>query len=81
MWRNRIIPAYAYPTAYCRNANTAFFDGLSLYREKFGQSYTYDEDNNLISAVDAQKNATKFEYNAKQRPDGNHRSQREQVQI
>ena len=50
--------------SYCRNANTAFFDGLSLYREEFGQSYTYDEDNNLISAVDAQKNATKFEYNA-----------------
>ena len=50
--------------SYCRNANIAFFDGLSLYREEFGQSYTYDEDNNLISAVDAQKNATKFEYNA-----------------
>ncbi len=49
--------------SYCRNANIAFFDGLSLYREEFGQSYTYDEDNNLISAVDAQKNATKFEYN------------------
>ena len=49
---------------YCRNANIAFFDGLALYREEFGQSYTYDKDNNLISAVDAQKNAMKFEYNA-----------------
>lgn len=49
---------------YCRNANLAYVDGLSLYREEFGQTYTYDDDNNLISAVDSQKNATKFEYNA-----------------
>ena len=41
--------------SYCRNANIAFFDGLSIYREEFGQSYTYDEDNNLISAVDARR--------------------------
>ncbi|MDO4337443.1 MAG: RHS repeat-associated core domain-containing protein [Eubacteriales bacterium] len=49
---------------YCRNANQAFFDGLALYREEFGQSYTYDKDNNLISVTDAQKNAAKFEYNS-----------------
>lgn len=49
---------------YCRNANTAYFDGLSLYREEFGQTYTYDDQNNLTSAVDSQKNTTKFEYNS-----------------
>lgn len=49
---------------YCKNANTAYFDGLSLYREEFGQTYTYDDKNNLVSAVDSQKTATKFEYNA-----------------
>ena len=49
---------------YCRNANTAYFDGLSLYREEFGQTYTYDDQNNLTSAVDSQKNATKFDYNS-----------------
>lgn len=49
---------------YCKNANTAYFDGLSLYREEFGQTYTYDDKNNLVSAVDSQKNTTKFEYNA-----------------
>lgn len=49
---------------YCKNSNTAYFDGLSLYREEFGQTYTYDDKNNLVSAVDSQKNATKFEYNA-----------------
>ena len=48
---------------YCKNANMAFFDGLSLYREEFGQSYTYDDKNNVISAVDAQRNASRFEYN------------------
>ena len=49
---------------YCHNANMAFFDGLSLYREEYGQSYTYDSKNNLISVTDAQKQAVKFEYNA-----------------
>lgn len=50
---------------YCHNANMAFFDGLSLYREEYGQSYTYDSKNNLISVTDAQKQAVKFEYNTK----------------
>lgn len=49
---------------YYRNANLAYVDGLSLYREEFGQTYTYDDKNNIISAVDAQKNAMKFEYNS-----------------
>ncbi len=49
---------------YCHNANIAFFDGLSLFREEFGQTYTYDENNNLKSVVDAQKTATEFEYNS-----------------
>lgn len=48
---------------YCHNANVAFFDGLSLYREQFGQSYTYDAKGNLISVVDSQKKNHKFEYN------------------
>ena len=48
---------------YCYNANVAFFDGLSLYREEFGQSFTYDDKNNLISVINAQKKNHKFEYN------------------
>jgi RHS repeat-associated protein len=51
---------------YCHNANTAFFDGLSLFREEFGQTYTYDKDNNIISVVDSQKQASKFEYSSSQ---------------
>ncbi len=51
---------------YCHQANAAFFDGLSLFKEEFGQTYTYDKDNNLISVIDAQKQNTKFEYNSNQ---------------
>ena len=40
------------------------FDGLSLFREEFGQSYTYDADNNVTSVVDAKKQASRFEYNS-----------------
>ena len=49
---------------YCHNANLAFVDGIALFREEFGQTYTYDAENNLISVTDAQKNRQKFEYNA-----------------
>ncbi len=51
---------------YCHNGNTAYFDGLSLYREEYGQSYTYDKDNNLVSVVNSQKQNSKFEYNSNQ---------------
>ena len=51
---------------YCHNANLAFFDGLSLFKEEYGQTYVYDKDNNLISVTDAQKQTQQFEYNASQ---------------
>ena len=34
------------------NANTVYFDGLQLFKEEFGTSYTYDSDGNVISVVD-----------------------------
>lgn len=40
---------------YCHNANIAYFDGLALYKENFGCSYTYDDENNLISVKDLQE--------------------------
>lgn len=49
---------------YCHNANMAYFDGLALYRENFGKSYTYDKENNLVSVADLQGQTTKFEYNS-----------------
>ena len=48
--------------AYDYNANTVYFDGIQLYKEEFSQSYTYDEDGNVISVVDLQKQETKYEY-------------------
>ena len=47
---------------YDYNANTAYFDGIQLYKEEFGQSFTYDDDGNVISVVDLQKQETKYEY-------------------
>ena len=32
---------------FCNSRNTAYFDGIQLYREQFSQSYTYDENGNL----------------------------------
>ena len=48
---------------YCRNANLAFFDGLSLFKEGFGQTFAYDKDNNIVAVTDLQNQKQKFEYN------------------
>ena len=48
---------------YDFNANTAYFDGVQFYREEFGDSYTYDEDGNVLSVTDLQKQTTTYEYN------------------
>ena len=47
---------------YEYNANTAQFDGIQLYKEEFSNSYTYDNDGNVISVVDLQQQETKYEY-------------------
>lgn len=48
---------------YIRNANTAYFDDLTLCKETFGESFTYDEKGNIISLVDKATNNSKFDYN------------------
>ena len=48
--------------AYDYNANTAYFDGIQLFKEEFGNSYTYDEDGNIISVKDVQNQTTTYEY-------------------
>ena len=48
--------------AYDYNANTVYFDAIQLYKEEFGSSYTYDEDGNVISVTDLQKQTTTYEY-------------------
>jgi RHS repeat-associated protein len=48
-----------YYLIYYNNANTAYFDGLQLYKEDFDTSYTYDTNGNPISVKElAQKNST-----------------------
>lgn len=50
--------------AYDYNANRVVFDGIQLYKEQFGNSYTYDEDGNVKSVVDLQKQTTTYEYDS-----------------
>ena len=47
---------------YSYNVNTVYFDGLQLFKESFGSSYTYDEDGNLTSVIDLQNSITDYEY-------------------
>ena len=49
--------------AYDYNANTAYFDGIQLFKEHYGESYTYDEDTgNVLSVIDLQGQETRYEY-------------------
>ena len=47
---------------YDYNANTVYFDGIQLYKEEFGNSYTYDDDGNVTSVKDLQRKITSYEY-------------------
>jgi YD repeat-containing protein len=50
---------------YYNNANAACFDGFRLYKEEFGDSYTYDSNGNLASTKDVAKQNSSFAYNTK----------------
>ena len=58
-WRSRTIPCCRF---YDNNENTAYFDGIQLFREEFGHSYVYDSDGNITSVTDLQKKTTTYEY-------------------
>ncbi len=45
------------------NVNHVCFDGIQLFKEEFGTSYTYDDDGNVISVKDLQGKTTSYEYN------------------
>ena len=49
---------------YSYNVNTVYFDGIQLFKEEFGNSYTYDGNGNIKSVVDLQKQRTEYEYTA-----------------
>lgn len=48
---------------YSKNINTAWFTLPYVYKENYGQTYTYDEDGNIISSVDLAEAETAYEYN------------------
>ena len=47
---------------YSYNLNTAYFTRPFLYKEEFGQSYVYDKDGNISSAVDMAKSESTFAF-------------------
>lgn len=47
---------------YGNNANSVYFDGLQIFKEEFGTSYTYDSDGNVLSVKDLQSKTTTYEY-------------------
>ena len=48
---------------YARNHDTAMFSNVFIYREEFGESFTYDEDKNVVSAaaLSTQKSAMEYD--------------------
>lgn len=48
---------------YYNNANSAYFDGLQLYKEEFDESYQYDSNGNVVSTKDLDKQNSQFAYN------------------
>ncbi len=50
---------------YKNNANIVYFDGLQVFKEEFGTTYTYDQETgNLISTIDLQNKKTQYQYDA-----------------
>ncbi|KOA20845.1 tRNA nuclease WapA precursor [Clostridium homopropionicum DSM 5847] len=63
----KIITGAAYKSLtfyalYYQNENTAYFDGLQLYKEEFSQSYVYDDKGNIKSVQDVRAEESQFEY-------------------
>lgn len=48
---------------YNFNANTVYFDGIQLFKEEFGSSFTYNDKGEVISVRDLQGQITDYEYN------------------
>ena len=55
-------PAVCIELSYAYNVNTASISGAFVYKEQFGQTYTYDNNGNVISAADLAKANSEFAY-------------------
>ncbi len=56
---------YSYMAVYLvctNNANETYFDNIGLFKEEFGQSYTYDGEGNVVSTKDNTKSEQTFKY-------------------
>lgn len=40
---------------YNRNANRAYFTGLSFFKERYGNTFVYDDEGNIVRATDKQR--------------------------
>ncbi|WP_088370459.1 RHS repeat domain-containing protein [endosymbiont 'TC1' of Trimyema compressum] len=49
---------------YTDNGEAAYFSDIQLYKEEFGQSYTYDDKGNVVSVKDQSEKNRKFDYDA-----------------
>ena len=51
---------------YDHNVNTVLFDGIQLYKEEFGYTYSYDDNGNITSVEDLEGQTTEYTYNEEQ---------------
>ena len=49
---------------YNRNANRAYFTGLSFFKERYGTTFVYDDEGNIVRATDKAKKTSSFEYDS-----------------
>ena len=49
---------------YNRNANRAYFTGLSFFKERYGNTFAYDDEGNIVRATDKAKKTSSFEYDS-----------------
>lgn len=54
--------AIRYNVDYEKNVNYADFDGLTLYKEEFGNTFAYDEDGNVTAVKNLSSKQAKAEY-------------------
>ena len=52
----------AIQAVYSYNVNTLYTTGAFCYKEDYGETYDYDKNGNLVSAVDLQKTESQFAY-------------------
>ena len=50
---------------YNRNANRAYFTGLSFFKERYGNTFVYDDEGNIVRATDKAKKTSSFEYDSR----------------